>query len=94
MSHTEYDARTDWGETGDEVTVTVITGNFGEMYHYEIIGYLTNEPDTYSRFDVLVDGKRINQDPGGQIEFLADEADALLRFIEWVAKEVQMQKQL
>ena len=93
MSHTEYDARTDWSETGDETPLTVITGNFGEMCHYEIVGYLTKEPDTYSRFDVLVDGTRINQDEHGMIEFLADEADALLRFIEWVAKEVQMQKQ-
>ena len=93
MSHTEYDARTDWDETGDEIPLTVITGNFGEMYHYEIKGYLTKEPDTYSRFDVFVDGERINQNEHG-IEILADEADALLRFIEWVAKEVQMQKQL
>ena len=92
MSHTEYDARTDWDETGDEIPLTVITGNFGDMYHYEIKGYLTKEPDQYSRFDVFVDGERINQNEHG-IEILADEADALLRFIEWVAKEVQMQKQ-
>ena len=67
----------------DEKPKTVITGNFGDRYHYEVVGYLAEEPDTYSWFDVFVDGECINL---GQV--LADETDALMYFIEWVAKEI------
>ena len=71
-------------EVIDEKPEVVITGNFGEMYHYEVVGYLAEEPDTYSWFDVFVDGECINL---GQI--LVDETDALMYFIEWVAKEIE-----
>jgi len=84
MAWTEYDAKTDWHETGNEIPQTVITGNFGDMYHYEVVGYLAEEPDTYSWFDVFVDGECINLG-----EVLADETDALLHFINWVAHEIE-----
>jgi len=89
-----YDTRTDWNETGDEKPETVITGNFGELYHYEVVGYLAEKkeylasygrimPDTYSWFDVFVDGECINLG-----EVLANETDALTYFIQWVANEI------
>lgn len=90
MSYTEYDAKTDWNETGNETPVTVITGNFGEMYTYDVVGYLSEETNTYSWFDVFVDDdlgcdeECINL---GQV--LANETDALTFFINWVAKEIK-----
>ena len=68
----------------DEIPETVITGNFG-VYHYEIVGYLAEEPDTYSWFDVFVDGDCINLG-----EICADETDALLYFMNWVAKALML----
>ena len=80
----------------DEIPQTVITGNFGNMYHYKIVGYLTEEPDTYASFDVFVGGDSITL---GEVvddsecinlgEVLADETDALLYFINWVAHEIE-----
>lgn len=78
----------------NEIPVTTLTGNFGEMYHYEVVGYLAEEkeylasygrilPDTYSWFDVFVDGECINLG-----EVLANETDALTYFIQWVANEI------
>jgi len=40
-------------------------------------------PDTYSWFDVFVDGECINLG-----EVLANETDALTYFIQWVANEI------
>ena len=78
------DKSTDWNETRDEKPETVITGNFGDLYQYEVVGYLDEESDTYSWFDVFVDGECINL---GQV--LDDKPDALLYFIEWVANELK-----
>ena len=86
MSHTEYDVEQVWNKTGDETPITVLTGNFGEMYHYEVVGYLnpsSNEPDDYSWFDVFVDDECINLG-----EVLTDETAALVYFMNWVANEL------
>ena len=42
---------------------TVITGNFGDLYQYEVVGYLDEESDTYSWFDVFVNDECINHEP-------------------------------
>jgi len=64
--------------------VTVITGNFG-VYHYEIVGDLTEEPDTYSGFNVFVNGDCITLDT-----VCPDETDALLYFMNWVADALML----
>ena len=92
------DMKTIWNETRDEKPETVITGKyvrvqgdsydhdygFGDLYQYEVGGYLDEEADTYSWFDVFVDGECINL---GQV--LDDKPDALVYFIEWVANELK-----
>ena len=85
------DMKTIWNETRDEKPETVITGKyvrvqgdsydhdyiFGDLYQYEVVGYLDEESDTYSWFDVFVDGECINL---GQV--IDDKPDALM-YLYW-----------
>ena len=71
------DMKTIWNETRDEKPETVETGNFCGLFPYEVVGYLDEESDTYSWFDVFVDGECINL---GQV--LDDKPDALM-YLYW-----------